>query len=91
MALSCTMAAINPYDTAMMYSPTQVLVGVSAYTDDITYIMTLISKCFAETWEAHAIPSQTLVHLKGWWDKSCAETWSRYRESDCSSDEWRNM
>jgi len=59
--------------------------------DDITYIMTLISKCFAKGWEAHATPSQTSVHSKGWWDKSCAEAWSRYRESDCSSDEWHNM
>jgi len=59
--------------------------------DNITHIMTLISECFAKAWEAHATPSWTLVHSKGWWDKSCAEAWSRYRESDCSSDEWRNM
>jgi len=59
--------------------------------DDIIHIMTFISECFAKAWEAHATPSQTSVRPKGWWDKSCAEAWSQYRESDCSSDEWRNM
>jgi len=59
--------------------------------DDIIHIMTLISECFAKAWEAHATPSWTSVRSKGWWDKSCAEAWSRYRESDCSSDEWCNM
>jgi len=59
--------------------------------DNITHITKLIGKCFAKAWKAHATPSRTSGHSKGWWDKSCAEAWSRYRESDCSSDEWRNM
>ena len=63
----------------------------SQLRDNITHITTLISKCFAKAWKAHAIPSQTSVHLKRWWNKSCAEAWSQYRESDCSSDEWHNM
>ena len=59
--------------------------------DDITHIMTHISECFAKAWEAHASSLRTLVQLKGWWDAVCAEAWHRYKESDCSSNEWCNV
>ena len=64
---------------------------VSQLHDNITHIMTLISECFAKAWEAHATSLWMSVHSKGWWDKSCSEAWSQYRESDCSSNEWCNM
>ena len=79
------MDALNVIADHMQNSP------ASQSYDDITHVTMLISKCFAKAWETHATLSQTLVHLKGWWNKFCAEAWSQYRESDCSSDEWRNM
>ena len=82
---SDVMDALNVIADHMQNSP------VSQAHDDITHITMLISECFAKAWETHANPSWTLVHSKGWWDKSFTEAWSRYRESDCSSEEWRNM
>jgi len=59
--------------------------------DDITHITTCISECFAKAWDAHAFSPRILVWSKGWWDVDCVEAWHRYKESDCSSNEWHNM